>query len=292
VRCHHASTEAKSNGDPRGRALEVNRPQGQALLTVDGLYGGYGRGRHFRNVLADVSLSIRSGECLAIVGESGSGKTTLGRCIAGLHRPAGGSIKLGGFQLPGSAAERSREQLRAIQIIFQNPERSLNPTRTVAQALSRPLRLFGFTEHRRERSMIADLLERVRLPRTMLDRYPRELSGGEKQRVAIARALAARPSLLVCDEITSALDVSIQAAIVSLLEGLRADGLTMLFITHNLALVHSIADDVVVLQAGVVREVGPAARVISQPSDPYTQSLLHAALDLTRAAPVVGHEQD
>src|SRR5207244_1673169 len=118
------------------------------------------------------------------------------------------------------------------------------------------------------------------------DRYPRELSGGEKQRVAIARALAARPSLIVCDEITSALDVSIQAAIVALLEDLRADGLTLLFITHNLALVHSIADDVVVLQAGRVREAGPVEAVIARPSDAYTRRLLQAAPDLSRHTPI------
>src|SRR5581483_4389653 len=211
---------------------------------VERLDAGYGRGDRFRKALEEVSLSVARGECLAIVGESGSGKTTLGRCIAGLHRPAAGSIGLGGVPLAATAAERTREQRRAIQIVFQNPDRSLNPTRTVAQAISRPLRLFGFAEDGRERSTIADLLERARLPRSMLDRYPRELSGGEKQRVAIARALAARPSLIVCDEITSALDVSIQAAIVDLLGELRRDGLSLLFITHNLALVRSVADRV------------------------------------------------
>jgi peptide/nickel transport system ATP-binding protein len=167
-----------------------------------------------------------------------------------------------------------------VQIVFQNPDRSLNPSQTVAQAIARPLRLFGLARRGAERAQTLELLERVRLPQRALDRYPRELSGGEKQRVAIARALAAQPQLLVCDEITSALDVSIQAAIVSLLEGLRLDGLALLFITHNLALVNSIADRVLVLEGGEVREEGGIAEVIEHPTDAYTKALLAAAPEL------------
>ena len=250
------------------------------LLVVTGLRASH----HGTEVLGGVDLAVTRGECVALVGESGSGKTTLGRCIAGLHRPDGGSLALDGVPLATHARERTQEQRRAVQIVFQNPDRSLNPARTVADQVSRPLRLFGFSSARSAREGAAELLERVRLPISKLDCYPRELSGGERQRVAIARALAARPSLLICDEITSALDVSIQAAIVEVMEGLRNDGLTTLFITHNLALVRSVADQVVVLKAGAVRERGAVAQIIDHPEDEYTRELISAAPDLAPAS--------
>jgi oligopeptide/dipeptide ABC transporter ATP-binding protein len=239
---------------------------------------------HGTEVLSGVDLAVTRGECVALVGESGSGKTTLGRCIAGLHRPDAGSLTLDGAPLAAHARDRTQEQRRAVQIVFQNPDRSLNPARTVADQVSRPLRLFGFSSARNARDGAAELLERVRLPISKLDRYPRELSGGERQRVAIARALAASPSLLICDEITSALDVSIQAAIVEVMEGLREDGLTLLFITHNLALVRSVADQVVVLKAGAIRERGAVSQVIDNPEDQYTRELISAAPDLAPAS--------
>lgn len=167
-----------------------------------------------------------------------------------------------------------------MQIVFQNPDRSLNPAHTIAESIARPLRLFGLSDRKNERAQVVELLERVRIPSLMLTRYPRELSGGERQRVAIARALAAVPELLVCDEVTSALDVSIQAAIVAILEELREDGLALLFITHNLALVNAIADRVLVLEQGVLREEGPTLAVIQSPQHPYTRELLAAAPDL------------
>ena len=235
---------------------------------------------HGNEVVSGVDLTVERGACVALVGESGSGKTTLGRCIAGLHQPDSGSLEIDGAPLAARVRDRSHEQRRAVQIVFQNPDRSLNPARTVADQVSRPLRLFGFCSARDARDGAAELLERVRLPISKLDRYPRELSGGERQRVAIARALAARPSLLICDEITSALDVSIQAAIVEVLERLRDDGLTLLFITHNLALVRSVADRVVVLKDGSVRERGTVAQVIDHPEDLYTRELIGAAPDL------------
>ena len=256
------------------------RAEPAPLLAVTALRASHRR----TEVLGGVDLAITRGECLALVGESGSGKTTLGRCIAGLHRPDGGSLTLDGAPLAVHARDRTQEQRRAVQIVFQNPDRSLNPARTVADQVSRPLRLFGFSSARAARDGAAELLERVRLPIDKLDHYPRELSGGERQRVAIARALAARPSLLICDEITSALDVSIQAAIVEVLERLREDGLTLLFITHNLALVRSVADQVVVLKAGAVRERGAVAAVIDNPEDQYTRELISAAPDLAPAA--------
>jgi peptide/nickel transport system ATP-binding protein len=176
--------------------------------------------------------------------------------------------------------QRSRRDRQQIQIVFQNPERSLNPRQKVVDTIIRPLRSFALAERGWERRQAAELLERVRLPVSVLDNYPGELSGGEKQRVAVARALAARPAILICDEITSSLDVSIQAAVVALLDELRRDGLALLFITHNLALVNSVADRVLVLENGVAREYGDAADVIERPRHRYTQELLAAAPDL------------
>jgi peptide/nickel transport system ATP-binding protein len=227
-----------------------------------------------------VSLTVGRGECVALVGESGSGKSTIARCVAGLHEPIGGSIALDGHELAGRVQNRSRAQTHAIQIVFQNPDRSLNPSTCIGDAIGRALKLVDDVPRRELRARAAAMLERVHLPLNVLDAYPHQLSGGQKQRVAIARALAARPQLLVCDEVTSALDVSIQAAVVQLLEELRADGLAILFITHNLALVNSIAERTVVLAGGELKEQGPTAAVIGAPRDPYTRALVQAAPEL------------
>jgi peptide/nickel transport system ATP-binding protein len=229
----------------------------------------------------DVSFSVAAGECLALVGESGSGKTTIARCIAGLHPWKSGSINFEGDALAAKAANRSRDARRRLQIIFQNPQESLNPRHTVAAQLIRPARLLqGLTRFAAEEEL-ASLLDQVRLPRRVAARYPAELSGGERQRVAIARALAAKPEFLICDEITSALDVSVQAAILQLLNELR-DGarLGMLFISHDLAVVASVADRAVVLRDGVTREEGRVHELLTQPTDTYTQELVAAARSL------------
>jgi peptide/nickel transport system ATP-binding protein len=278
VRCWRAADPV-----PMATGVEVVPADrtGDAALAVDGLRASYGRGGRRHEVLHDVSFTLRPRECLAVVGESGSGKTTLGRCVVGLHAPDAGTVSVGGVQLGATATARTREQLRAVQIIFQNPDRSLNPRESIGSALARPLRLYEMCPRSAERAEAGRLLERVRLSPRMIDRYPRELSGGEKQRVAIARALAPRPTIVICDEITSSLDVSIQAAIVSLLEELREDGLALLFVTHNLALVNALADSVLVLRDGEVKEYGPCPRVIGTPSDAYTQELVAAVPRLT-----------
>ena len=230
---------------------------------------------------SDVSFDVAAGECVALVGESGSGKTTIARCVAGLHQPAAGRILLEGVPLAGRAAGRSRAARRRIQIVFQNPYESLNPRHRIADSVARPMRVLRGLSRRDAAAEVVELLERVRLPARLAQRFPGELSGGERQRVAIARALAAKPDLVVCDEITSALDVSVQAAVLELLGELQGDlGLALLLITHDLGVVASVADRVLVLERGVVRERGLVTPLLSDPAHEYTRRLVAAAPSL------------
>ena len=239
-------------------------------LEIRGLDAHHGS----RDTLFGIDLEIHRHECLALVGESGSGKTTLARCVAGLHKDYTGTVYLGAEPLPPAARSRSGPARQQIQYVFQNPYASLNPRRTVGQAIARQLQLF-FPGRRDMGARVGECLERVALSASAAARYPDELSGGERQRVAIARALAAEPAVMVCDEITSALDVSVQAAIIDLLRELRTSmGLSLLFITHNLALIRTIADRVAVMTEGRIVELGPTADVLERPSAPYTQQLL------------------
>lgn len=225
----------------------------------------------------DVSFSVAAGRCVAIVGESGSGKTTIARCVAGLHKPSGGRILVGGVPLAAQAKDRSRVDRRRIQIVFQNPFDSLNPRHQVSDSVARPARVLRNLSRGEAEREVGELLELVRLPARLARRYPGELSGGERQRVAIARALAAKPDILICDEITSALDVSVQAAVLELLTNLRGQlDLAMLFISHDLGVVASIADRVLVLERGIVREEGSAMDVLTRPTDDYTRTLVAA----------------
>jgi peptide/nickel transport system ATP-binding protein len=234
----------------------------------------------------DVSFSVAIGETVGLVGESGSGKTTIGRCIAGLHELAAGSIRLDGVELAAQASKRPRGQRRQIQIIFQNPQDSLNPRRQILDEISRAARILRGVSRRTAAAEAMKLLGQVQLPSSVAYRYPAELSGGERQRVAIARALAAGPSLLICDEITSALDVSVQATVLEVLRTLQTElGLSMLFITHDLAVVASMAKRVLVLESGVVREQGDLERVLADPQDEYTRRLIVAAPRLAIVGP-------
>jgi peptide/nickel transport system ATP-binding protein len=287
VRCIRAEeliSEGKSRaGDP----IEMPTADKSELpaLGLANVVASYGR----NEVLHSVSLSLAAHECLALVGESGSGKTTVARAIAGLHRSWTGSIALSGAELPRAARQRSSEARRRIQYIFQNPYGSLNPRQTIGQIIGQPLRVFGTASGREADRRIAEMLEQVSLTAAYARRYPDQLSGGERQRVAIARALVCDPTVLICDEVTSALDVSVQAAIVELLGSLQRHlGLAMLFITHNLPLVRSIAQRVVVLSQGSVVEVGDTGQVLTNPQQPYTRQLLSDTPSLEAATSEAG----
>lgn len=251
-------------------------------IEVRNLVAAYGHGHRRNVVVEDISFHVGKAECVAIVGESGSGKTTTGRCIAGLHPAASGEILFRGETLPTETKARTREQLQQVQIIFQNPDRSLNPSHTIRSIIARPLEMLGGT--RATISELSDLLERVQLSPRVLGKYPSQLSGGEKQRVAIARALAARPSILVCDEVTSALDVSVQATIINLLDDLRESGVSLLFITHNLGVVRSIANRAIVMKNGRVVDRGETATLFQEAHHPYTRALYDAVPEVRLTA--------
>ncbi|MFE7406503.1 ABC transporter ATP-binding protein [Isoptericola sp. NPDC057559] len=241
------------------------------VLSVSGLSVSYGR----TQVVHDVSFDLARGECVALVGESGSGKTTISRAVGGLHAQWTGSVVFDGHELAPSARRRTAEDRKRIQYVFQNPYLSLNPRQTVEQIVRRPMELFGIARGREATDRVVELLDAVALGPSALRLRTDRLSGGERQRVAIARALAAQPDVLVCDEITSALDVSVQGSIVELLEHLRTRrGIAMLFVTHNLALVRSIAARVDILSAGRLVESGPVVRVMEHPQQEYTRTLL------------------
>jgi oligopeptide/dipeptide ABC transporter ATP-binding protein len=241
------------------------------ILSVRNLEAFHGT----RPVLHGVSLELGPTECLALVGESGSGKTTLARAIVGLHARLRGEIRYRDEPVAVGARARPAEVRRTLQYVFQSPYRSLNPRRTVNDIVAVPLEQFFGQKGAAARQRVNEALERVALPRRVALAYPDQLSGGERQRVAIARALACEPEVLLCDEITSSLDVSVQAAIIELLAQLREqEALAMIFITHDIALVRTIADRVVVLHEGRVVESGDANAVLDLPDDPYTRQLI------------------
>ena len=275
VRClHWRETPPPSALELRSiKASATPQPPVLAVLSLRASHAG-----GTVSAAADVSFEVAAGECLALVGESGSGKSTIARSISGLHPQDSGEILLHGRGLARRAKDRSREQRRQLQIVFQNPYDSLNPRRTIEEAIGRPIELFSNIRGQAMTDEINRLLDLVRLPSRLATRFPHELSGGERQRVAIARALAAHPSVIVCDEITSALDVSVQAVVLDVLAELRRTlGLALVLITHDLGVVASVADTVVVLQSGVVRECGGIAATLGAPADDYTRRLLDAA---------------
>ncbi len=242
----------------------------------------------------DISLTIAPGEVVGLVGESGSGKTTLGRTILRLIEADSGVIRIGGETVSGKPQSALEAMRRTAQIVFQNPDSSLNPRKTIRELLGRPIARFGLAPAGEIPRRVDELLDLVRLPVHYADRYPHQMSGGEKQRVGIARALATQPRFIVCDEPVSALDVSVQAAIVNLLADLKDRlGVAYLFISHDISVVAHLADRVAVMHHGKIVEVGPSAAIMSAPSHPYTIRLLSAVPRVDGpppAQPKAGHE--
>lgn len=242
----------------------------------------FGRKANEVQAVRSISLDLKRGETLGIVGESGSGKSTLARMLVGLEQPSAGSMLIDNKPWADLAASGSRAFGRTIQYVFQDPVASLNPRKTIGQILDVPLRLLCGYDAARSASRKRELVDAVQMPLDTLERYPHEFSGGQAQRIAIARALAAEASILVLDEPVSALDVSVQAQVLLLLQQLRDDlGLSYLFISHDLAVVESISDRVAVMYLGEVVEVGPAAELFASPQHDYTRSLIASAPRLT-----------
>jgi ABC-type glutathione transport system ATPase component len=249
------------------------------LLEVTDLVVNF-RGRRGKqvNALKGVSLTVQPGETVGLVGESGSGKSTLGNAALGLAPVSGGSIRFAGEEIAHASNRQRRRLSRDLQAVFQNPYGSLNPTRTIGSTLAEPMLeqgRFGRAEIQRR---LGEVLEQVGMPADSAQRFPSEFSGGQRQRIAIARALMLSPKLIICDEPVSALDLSIQAQVLNLLSDLKRDlGVSMLFISHDLAVVRYIADSIVVLKHGEIVEHGSAAQVYDHPQAEYTQRLLAAA---------------
>jgi peptide/nickel transport system ATP-binding protein len=262
----------------------MTSPAGQPLLTARNLSTFYPVSGGFWKKTVDhvravdgVSLEIHAGEIVGLVGESGCGKSTLGFSLLGLTLPTSGEIELQGQAIDIHDPSAWKAHRRNFQIVFQDPYTALNPRLTVFELLAEPLRTHGLVPAAGLRDAALELLRQVGLPADALDRFPHAFSGGQRQRLCIARALGLRPKLLVCDEVVSALDVSVQAQIINLLLDLRRDhGLALLFITHDLSLVRSIADRVIVMNAGKVVEEGPTAELFANPRHPYTRTLLDA----------------
>jgi len=264
-------TKALLAARPRLDQPRAARARGAAPVILE----ARGLAKSFADVRAvkGASFQLCRGRTLAVVGESGSGKTTLGLLVAQLHEPSAGATLLGGRDVQSIPRKAFK---RAVQIVFQNPYASLNPRYRIVQTLTEPMRIHAIGGDDAERRRIAEaLLARVGLPASALLKYPHEFSGGQRQRIAIARSLALKPQLLICDEAVSALDVSIQAQLLKLLQDLQDEyAISYLFISHDLAVVRSVADEVMVMKDGEIVELAAAEELYAKPRHPYTQTLL------------------
>lgn len=268
------SDDAASKGD--GVAFRVG-DSAQPLVHIENLDVVYRNGRRQVHAVRGVSFDIARGQVLGLVGESGSGKSTIAGTLTGLVPIHSGSVQVDGLEVAGASGRKLRGVRSQTGIVFQNPASSLNPRRSVGASIGQPLQLHTNLTNAQRRQRVNELLEAVRLPASMAQRYPHEMSGGQRQRVAIARALALQPQLLIADEPTSALDVSVQAVVLELLASLQHElGFACLFVSHDLAVVEHVASQVVVLRQGQVVEAGKTTKVLSAPSDPYTQALVAA----------------
>ena len=262
------------------RSIEhQEKPQNFAVLSVANVTARY-RGTTF-DVLKNVTLDLAAGQTLAVVGESGSGKSTLARAITGLLPPTSGRISFAGRVLSADLASRSKDDLRELQMIYQMADTAMNPRQTIATIIGRPLEFYFGLKGAAKRLRIQELLDQIEMGQGFADRYPAELSGGQKQRVCIARALAAKPRLIICDEVTSALDPLVADGILKLLLNLQADaGVAYLFITHDLSTVRAIADRIAVMYRGAVVRYGQKSDVLAPPFDDYTDLLLSSVPEM------------
>ena len=250
----------------------------EAILRVDNVNASYGSGP---NVLQDININVPTGRTVAIVGESGSGKSTTARAITGLLPPKQGNIFFRERVLPKKLSERSKEDLRRIQMIYQSPDTSMNPRHTVREIIGRPLSFYHGIDGIKNTNKVLELLKMIELDESFVDRLPEELSGGQKQRICIARALAAEPDLIICDEVTSALDQIVQEGILKLLLRLQYElRISYIFITHDIATVKAIADEVVVMHQGLVVEQGPKSDIFKPPHPEYTKLLLSSVPEM------------
>lgn len=258
---------------------QEKKPGATPFLSVKNVTAAYGGGKV--KVLKNVSVDIFPGQTLAVVGESGSGKSTLARAVTGLLPPEQGSITFDGRPLANKLADRPKEDLRQLQMIYQMADVAMNPRQTVATIIGRPLEFYFGMRGRERDARVAELLDKIEMGKGFGDRYPAELSGGQKQRVCIARSLAAKPKLIICDEVTSALDPLVANGILKLLLELQAEeNVAYLFITHDLATVKSIADSIAVMYRGEVVRYGPKSEVLKPPFDAYTDLLLSSVPEM------------
>lgn len=258
---------------------EEKAPSDSPVLEVKNITARY-KGTKF-DVLSDISVELHAGQTLAVVGESGSGKSTLARVITGLLPPSQGSIEFGGHTLTPDLPSRPKDDLRNLQMIYQMADVAMNPRQTVGTIIGRPLELYFGLRGEEKRKRISELLDAIEMGDGFIDRYPAELSGGQKQRVCIARCLAAKPKLIICDEVTSALDPLVADGILKLLLDLqKIEDVSYLFITHDLATVRAIADSIAVMYQGRVVRYGPKSEVLAPPFDDYTDLLLSSVPEM------------